>query len=198
MADHGWNRHGQRIEDYRDVHNVGRGPTFYAFRKFVTKKMGVREQDFQGKPHKVIFSKFSSKNPSRRVSFEKQIQAVRAAFSDDLVVVEEHVLSELSLSEQVQLATETSVFVSVVGGSACTASFLPRGSSVILFFNDVNEFTGRSPRKDFPSMIDWDWWENASYLQVQWLPMRTMDLDVDLRALTEVIRGVITNRDALM
>lgn len=188
LTDHGWNRHGQRFEDYKDAHNSGRGPFFFAFRNYVTHSMKINEEVSLGRPHKVVFSTYSSKNPSRRLGFQKQIQTLRNAFSSDEVVVEDYILSELPLEKQVKLATETAVFVSVVGGSACTATFLPRGSSVILFFNDVNEFVDHAPRKDFPSMIDWDFFNNASYLRVHWLPLSTMDGELDLKVLTEIIR----------
>ena len=196
LTDHGWNRHGQRIEDYRDVHNIGRGPLFFAFRNYVIHNMGIREQDTLQRPHKVVFSKLSSKNPARRTSFEKQVLSLRSSFSSDEVTVEGHVLSKMPLQEQVKLATETTVFISVVGGSACIGTFLPRGSTIILFFNDVGgEFVDHATRKDFPSMIDWDFWNNASHLRVHWLPISTMEKDSNLQALTELIRSDISTFD---
>jgi len=190
LTDHGWNRHGQRIEDYRDVHNVGRGPTFFAFRNHVIRRIGIVEGHNPQRQHTIVFSRLSSKNPARCRAFEKQIASTRSAFSVDGVIVEGHVLSELSMEEQVKLATETTVFVSVVGGSACVGTFLPRGSTIILFFNDADgDFVDHAKSKDFPAMIDWDFWNNASYLRVHWLPMSTMEDEMSLEALTELIRS---------
>ena len=193
LTDHGWNRHGQRIEDYRDSHNVGRGPLFFAFRNYMIQKMGIIEQGEWRPPRKIVFSILSSKNPARRLSFEKQIASLRSAFSDKEVAVEGHILSKMSLQEQVQLLTETTVFVSVVGGSACIGTFLPRGSSVVLFFNDIgDEFVDHATRKDFPQMIDWDFWNNASYLRVHWLPMSGIaaaEGKASPQALNELIRS---------
>ena len=195
LTDHGWNRHGQRIEDYRDSHNVGRGPLFFAFRNFMIRKMGIIEQSELGPPRKIVFSVLSSKNPARRLSFEKQIAYLRSAFSDKEVAVEGHVLSKMSLQSQVKLLTETTVFISVVGGSACIGTFLPRGSSVILFFNDIgDEYVDHATRKDFPQMIDWDFWTNASYLRVHWLPMSAIaaaEGKSSPQALNELIRSEI-------
>jgi hypothetical protein len=192
LTDHGWNRHGQRMEDYRDVHNVGRGPLFFEFRNYVLGNLGIVEQEPLKPPYKVVFSALSSKNPIRRQSFQNQMDALRGAFSDKDLIVENHVFSTLNVKEQIQLATETAVFVSVVGGSASVATFLPRGSSVILFFNDVNEFTDHSSRKDFPSMIDWDFWNSAAHLRVHWMPMKSMNETVNHNALVELVKSELS------
>jgi hypothetical protein len=92
------------------------------------------------------------------------------------------VLSELSLAQQITVVQETSIFITVIGGAASTAMFLQRNSCLILYYNDMDDFVrgSQGDKTTMPSMLDWDFWNNASYLRVHWLPMKSMDSDQDL------------------
>jgi hypothetical protein len=184
LTDHGLKRHGQGVKDYRHVHNAGRGSQLYKFRNHVLRHMGFLpnqevESTRKTKPFQAVFSINSSTNPSRRRDFARQLAVVRSYFASELSV-QELAMARLPLMEQLLLITETSIFVSVVGGATSTAAFLSRGSCLILYFNDLDDFVSRAG-EDRPSMMDWDFWNNASYLRVHWLPIKSMNEDGDLK-----------------
>jgi hypothetical protein len=196
LTDHGLKRHGQGIDDYNHVHNVGRGAHFYQFRNHILRHMGIVQSASDRlttlkKPYQTVFSVNSSKNPSRRRDFSKQVAMVRASFSQDELLLKEVSMSQLPLSEQLQLVTETSIFVSVIGGATSTATFLPAGSSIVLFFNDMDDFVD-NVKDGRPNMMDWDFWNNASYLRVHWLPIKSMDEVADLESFRLLIQHEIS------
>lgn len=70
-----------------------------------------------------------------------------------------------------------------------TATFLPRGASLIVFYNpsggfdfDAFALNGRAAR------LDWDLLNNASHLRVHWLPITTMNSPEDLELLLQLVR----------
>jgi hypothetical protein len=217
LTDHGYKKHGQLIDDYRTMHNVGKGSTFWGFRTFMLDQYSksrtgmdwttTQRHLFQpGREFPLIItvSINSSNNPSRRHDFGKQIEAIvkslaMADIGSDQVIVRTIVLESLSLEKQLQMILESSLFISVIGGAASTATFLKRNSCLILFFDDVNDFVKGAPPPpplalpagDMPNMMDWDWWNNASYLRVHWLPIKTMDEEIDLQILATLIRNEI-------
>jgi hypothetical protein len=222
LTDHGYKKHGQLIDDYRTMHNVGKGSTFWDFRTFMLDQYRnsgtamdwttTQRHLFQpGREFPLIItvSINSSNNPSRRHDFGKQIKAMitsltMADIGSDQVIVRTVVLGTLSLEKQLQIILESSIFISVIGGAVSTATFLKRNSCLILFFDDVNDFvkgapppppplalTGGSSVGDMPNMMDWDWWNNASYLRVHWLPIKTMDEEIDFQILATLIRNEI-------
>jgi dihydrofolate reductase len=141
-------------------------------------------------PFRITFSINSSNNPSRQRDFPQQIAAVSEALSSDevAVVVQSVTMGELSLEEQLQIVKESSIFISVIGGAASTATFLERDSCLILFFDDVDDFVKGSGDPLMPNMMDWDVWNHAaSYLRVHWLPIKTMDDKLDLEILVKLI-----------
>ena len=75
-------------------------------------------------------------------------------------------LYKLSIEEQVQLTAEASIFISVCGGGAVTAMFLPKGASLLLYFNE-NPSVIR--RHDTPARLDWDLLNNIGYIRVHLL-----------------------------
>ena len=87
-------------------------------------------------------------------------------------------LRTLSLSEQVQLAATTSIFVTTCGGGAVTATFLPRGATLIVFYDAAGglDFASLSNNQK-PARLDWDLlnYAAAAHLRVHWLPLNTMD-----------------------
>ena len=135
----------------------------------------------------------SSNNPSRRKDFAKQIAAVKQevpTFSVGSVQ-----LDALQLNEQLDTLIDAHVFISVIGGSASFAMFLERNSCVILFFNDKDDFVNGygGKKQDMPTMMDFDFWNNAAYLHVHWLPMSTMDTENDITILTQLIQNCLSN-----
>jgi hypothetical protein len=189
LTDHGINKHGQLLSDYKQVHNVGRGPMFWDFRNFMLGKMGIANRT---RPFKITFSIFSSRNPSRRRSFEKQIQLAKQLYqpkSKEGVVVQSVIMWELSLQEQLAVVHDSAVFISVIGGSASTAMFLQKDTSLILYYNDIDDLVKGAEDEQMANRMDWDFWNNASYLRVHWLSILSMDEERDLKAFSRLLQS---------
>ena len=99
--------------------------------------------------------------------------------------VQGRVFYNLTLAEQLEIVTKTSILVTYSGGGAVTAMFLPRGASVILLY------TKKHPKKGAPTAnttttttttsssqledelpdayLDWDLFNSLSHLRVHWL-----------------------------
>ncbi len=156
--------------------------------------MKIEEGARQRSRRRISFSINSSTNPFRRKDFSKQIAAVNDAFPNNTEVeVKTYEKAGLTLEEQIESAMDTSVFVSVIGGSTSIASFLPRGSTLILFFNDENSFVGKTRKKDtMPTMMDYDFWNNAAYVRVHWLPTGSMDEALGIQTLVRLIENELS------
>ncbi|KAL7559063.1 hypothetical protein ACA910_018417 [Epithemia clementina (nom. ined.)] len=183
LTDHGFTRHGQNLDDYQRVHNAGRGATFYNFRSFMLNNLQVPASNTR---RKVVFSINSTNNVHRKKDFRHQIAALRSHIQHVTIIAVE--LSQLSLRDQVELVADAAVFVSVVGGSTSVATLLPRGAAVVLYFCTEDSFVGKTKTKNFPTMMDFDFWNNASYLRLHWLPTGSMDESQDLAFLVQLIR----------
>ena len=86
-----------------------------------------------------------------------------------------------------EIASQTSIFITGCGGGAVTATFLPKGASVILYYVEDggvrnNKNTGT------PARLDWDLFNNFGYLKVHWLPKGTMQSETDLKALAVLVQ----------
>lgn len=196
LNDHGRNKHGSLAADYTAMRNVGRGPEFYRFRNFMLRNMGIDETSVLTSPFQIVLSLNSSSNPTRMYSFEAQIAKLQQSFEPADVVVRPLVLADLPLKQQLQVVTETVVYISVMGGSAVFASFLPRGSTVVLFFNDAHDWVIDEETRDpiLPVKMDWDFFNNAAYLRVHWFPVSTMNTEADMKVLVSTIRNDIEKR----
>jgi len=61
------------------------------------------------------------------------------------------------LLEQVEIISTASILVTVCGGGAVSAMFLPKGASLFTFFN---EDEGR---------LDWDYFNHLGYIRSHWM-----------------------------
>jgi hypothetical protein len=189
LTDHGINKHGQLLNDYKQAHNVGRGPMFWDFRNFMLGKMGIANRI---SPFKITFSIFSSRNPSRRRSFEKQIQLAKQLYqpnNKEGVVVQSMLMWKLSLQEQLAVVHDSAVFISVMGGSTSTAMFLQKDTSLILYYNDIDDLVKVPGDEQMANQMDWDFWNNASCLRVHWLSILSMDEERDLKAFSRLLQS---------
>ncbi len=189
LTDHGIKTHGWEEDDYKYTHNHGRGSQLWDFRNFMISNIlgDSKPTEIQGPPFKITFSIKSSHSERRGLDFAKQMQAVKSSLPKDLVEVQAYELKELSLEEQVRVATESSVFISVCGGGAVTATFLPRDASIILYF-DATGGAKDNIKTNTSARLDWDFFEHASYLRTNWLPTETMDNDKELEVLVEILK----------
>ena len=165
-------------------HNLGRGAIFRDFRDFMVNNLGVPSPP---RPNKITFSTHSSRGFERSLGFETQIAAIKRALPVSLEV-QNVTLKDLSLPEQMRVALESAVFVTVCGGGAVTATFLPPGSTLIVYYPEDGGFdfwnynyTYNLPQYNYqrqPARLDWDLLSNAAHLKVHWLPLKTMEEDV--------------------
>jgi hypothetical protein len=91
------------------------------------------------------------------------------------------------MKEQLEIASQASIFITSCGGGAVTSMFMPRGSSIIMYYMEdggviANKLTGK------PARLDWDLFNNIAYLKVHWLPAGTMETESDIKALFLLIQ----------
>jgi hypothetical protein len=180
LSDHGTDKgHGWEELDYTIAYNLGRGGQFWQFRNFMMKNIGIASPEAlidPREPLKVFFSANSSEKMHRSMSFAFEMKRLLDALESrshelDLppVEVERYQFSEFSVKEQVKMVSKAAVFITTCGGGAVTATFLPRGASLLVYFPgkggvENNKWSGK------PARLDWDYFNNLGYLRVSWLP----------------------------
>lgn len=198
LTDHGTNKlHGWEEADYQTTHNHGRGGMMYEFRNFMLQNIGLPIELNHQPPFRVVFSENSSNIRRRNIDYTMQKQLLEQSFHPSYVSVESYVFADISLEEQLQIASQTSIFVTACGGGAVTSMFLPRGSSVIMYYLEDGSMANNVPTGK-PARLDWDLFNNLAYLKVHWLPAGTMQSGADLQALLLLIQheldGLIRER----
>jgi hypothetical protein len=189
LTDHGTKAHGWEPKDYTTTHNTGRGTALYAFRNFLMQNLKLPDQPLQKQaPHVITFSVLSSHSFTRSQNYNTQMNAVKSTFSTDELVVHGHVMEKMSVQEQVTLAGKSAIFVTSSGGGAVTATFLPRGASLIIYYvgdgsRENNKVTGK------PARLDWDLFNHMSYIRVHWLPVKNMNTPQGLETFLQLIRN---------
>jgi len=198
LTDHGTSKlHGWEEKDYQSTQNHGRGGMIYEFRNFMLTNMGIPIALNHKPPFRVIFSEKSSNIGHRNLDFSRQKELLKQSFHPSYVSVESYIFSDMSLKEQLEISSQASIFITSCGGGAVTSMFMPRGSSVIMYYLESggvigNKLTGK------PARLDWDLFNNLAYLKLHWLPAGTMKTDYDIKALFLLIQheleGLIRER----
>ena len=170
MTDHGIKLHGWQPKDYETSHNTNRGGSLYRFRNYMMRNIGVstaplqRNTDRKAK-FKIVFSTYSSSIWPRRTDFKMHSSLLEKKLGQKYDMDIQRVsLAKLSLVEQVELMSTTSILITVCGGGATTALFLPKGAALFVFFNDEEGI------KLTPARLDWDMFNNLGYIRTHWLP----------------------------
>lgn len=184
LTDHGKADHGWYPKQADPVHNIGRGAQYYRFRNYMLRNMGLavevprqrRQQNEQQEiEFRIILNGNSSRDAERRVDFQPQLNSLKLAFPTTEVV--SVTMKELDLMQQLELISQSpkhTIFVSTNGGGSMTGFFLPRGSSVIFYYNEQSGFDYDAYKlTGGPALLDWDLFNNLSYLRVHWLPIGT-------------------------
>lgn len=189
LTDHGLTKaHGWEENDYKTVQNAGRGGALFQFRNFMLRNMNMDPDAVltaASKPYRIVFSQKSSDIWIRNMDFERQIELVKENFPDALV--ENYIFKEMTLQEQLDVAVNTAVYITLCGGGAVTAMFLPAGASVILYYaTDGGTYNGKMNHK--PALLDWDLFNAMSHLRVHWMPRNTMKSSMEETALVMLIR----------
>lgn len=190
-TDHGLKQaHGWQKGDYDLSHNAGRGPVLTGFRNFMMRNIGMDPMQTvrQEPPFVITISPSSSKDPDRKHSFNKQIDALRAAFPDEKEVTIQTVnFSKLTIEEQIQIASESAVMIGACGGGAFTNMFMSKGSGMVLYYPEKP----RGPQHNYPARLDFDYFNNQGYTRVHWLPTGTMNFPEDLDILVKLVQNEI-------
>ena len=193
LTDHGFDKaHGWVMEDYEFTHNHGRGGLMRAFRNFAVQNLHLpplKKNRQPHDPHRIVFSVNSSDIPARIVDFSTQIDLVQRHVPGSKV--EAHVFQHLSLPEQIDIARQTSIFVTICGGGAVTGMFLPPGATVILFYHERGGVKAGKHGNVFthtPALLDWDLFSAMSHVRVHWMPRVAMDSLSDQMAFVALIR----------
>mmetsp|Transcript_14027 Transcript_14027/g.35293 ORF Transcript_14027/g.35293 Transcript_14027/m.35293 type:complete len:547 (+) Transcript_14027:158-1798(+) len=198
LTDHGTSKlHGWEEGDYQTTQNHGRGGLLYEFRNFMLTNLGIPVELNHKPPFRIVFSEKSSSIGQRNFDFSGHKALLQKSFHPSYVSVESYVFSEMSIREQLEVASQASIFITSCGGGAVTSMFMPRGSSVIMYYLEDggaigNKLTGK------PARLDWDLFNNMAYLKVHWLPAGTMSKEYDVKALLLLIQheleGLIRER----
>eukprot|EP00536_Pseudo-nitzschia_multiseries_P014408 jgi/Psemu1/291431/fgenesh1_pg.697_\ len=210
---HGWmmNREKHSL-DVALAQNVGRGPQLYAFRNFVLRNMGlepfpsstITAGDAATQPpitFRIVLNAHSSTYLDRSFGLEEQREALSKAFpatTDGSVStsISTVTLADLPLREQLELISQPTrpnehiIFVSANGGGTMTAFFLPRGSSMILYYNERGgrDYFSNGKNTGGQAMLDWDLMNNLGYVRTHWLPIGSMNEPEGLDALVQLVR----------
>ena len=198
LMDHGMRDHGWMLRDPASgldlvPHNIGRGGIFHDFRNFLLENMGFSSAlPPPSVRNKITFSTYSSRGFERSLGFENQTTIVNQALMNhhqqEKIQVQSITMKDLSLEEQMRVATESAVFVTVSGGGAVTATFLPPGSTLIVYYLEDGGFDFWKYNYTFtPARLDWDLLANAAHLKVHWLPIKSMESKEDLNILKHLV-----------
>lgn len=197
-TDHGQKLHGWGPKDYQSSHNTNRGAQLYRFRNFMMENIGVSTaplQNMGGKKakFKILFSVDSSSIGNRKTRFDKHFSSLQKSSLKEKydLDIQRSYLPDLNLVEQVELVSTTSIYITVCGGGAVSATFLPKGAALFIFFHE-EEGTGKTPAR-----LDWDYFNHISYVRTHWLPRMkktvkmagsaTGPLEVDFEAFVRLI-----------
>jgi hypothetical protein len=170
LTDHGVNSHGFLNTDFFQPENIGRGPQLARFRDHLLRNanltlMDLSSGEVRAKPYKVTFSLLSSKYPDRRLNFSNEMAAVADRFGSR-IIMEGIAMWNHSILQQMEFASQSAIYVSVVGGGTFPAYFLPKGASLILY---ASREIG---------MLDWDLWTNYRDVHTHWLDLDAMNVEV--------------------
>ena len=201
LTDHGLKQHGEMASDYQMAHNVGRGLLLYQFRNYIFRNLQIPHKRDDNErltttkmttPYNMLVS-VSQSILSERHDFTEQVQLLRNTFPPEQLSVEQVDLSALSSwRDRIVSAAQSHFYLSVMGGgeSILPALFLPRGATLILFFNDQQEYVrGKKRTSTRPVMLNWDVWQHLSHVRVHWMPLRTRNNPQDREVLLSLIRN---------
>jgi hypothetical protein len=203
LTDHGRHDHGWEPKRSWIPHNLGSGRQFHAFSSFVNgnvgKAFGVPPTESTplskaSKPQ-ISFSLMSSQDWDRRLDFALQIEALRKELSTDEATIRSYTLWNMTLQEQLNAVSSSNIFITACGGGSMTATFLPRGSTLIIFYNPTGglDFETLKPN-GLPARLDWDLLNNAAHLRVHWLPTASMNEDRGLQLFLRLVKHEIGAR----
>lgn len=166
--------HGRTPDPSNANCNAGLGPLWWQFRSRVLERARVPGGPPPCAAPRVLLA--TTLSPGKR---EGANWAELAAFLRHQLgataVVDTPDLPALPVRDQLAVTASAAVFVSACGGGASTATFLPRGATVLLFCGGITK--GSPWRRD-----DWPVFENLAYARVHYV-----DVHIDAESHTFTI-----------
>jgi hypothetical protein len=158
-------------------------------------------------PFNVIFAMSSTESSSRNVNFDPYMYRVKQMFPSNMslynstasslffptttttettttipaVNVQGYKFQDYSLKNQIEIVSQSAIYVTACGGGTVTAIFLPRGASLIIFYLEDGGIASNRNTNE-PARLDWDMWNNINYIRVHWIPVGTSFLRNDQQA----------------
>lgn len=188
LTDHGLKDHGWLMpKETHSVQNTAKGALLYQFRNHMLKNLNLPIVPPKELPPKIILSAHSSGDNQRDIHFENEERILTQAFPT--ISVQSVTLSSMSMREQVELVSQAQVFVSMCGGGAMTATFLPKGATLILYYAESGgyDFSNNFNLTGDPALLDWDLFNNMAHVRVHWLPIGTIHTPEGLQMLRSLI-----------
>ena len=86
----------------------------------------------------------------------------------------------------VRVAMNSAIYITMCGGGAVTAMFLPEGSSAILYYKEDGGIE-KGRKTQAPALLDWDVWNNMAWIRTHWMPTARMRLPSEVEALIKLV-----------
>ena len=174
LTDHGPTKlHGWQKDDYDEIFNHGRGPLLLEFRNYMLQNIGIPwETPMVNKDEKFRITFATNSSRFRVTDFQTHVDALNQSVLSDEIEIHRYKMSDLSLKDQVSIASNSAIYITAAGGGAVTGMFLPEGASLIVFYA-VDGGRIRNKPTGLPALLDFDILNNLSYIQVHWIPMPT-------------------------
>ena len=142
--------------------SIGRAPQWYRFRRFLLQNVwGPSEGCAIADAIPRGYITFSLSGRSSRTNevwhFTEEIERARHIYGEEAVRVVD--MSTHSVREQTEIAANSAVYLTNHGGVGATSIFLPKGSSVIVYWHGKD-------RKDS------HWYESAGYIHTNWISVK--------------------------
>ena len=102
--------------------------------------------------------------------YQSEKSKIQASVSN--VIIEQHVMKNISLHDQLSISSRTTIYISICGGGAVSAMFVPKGGSIILYYFEDSGLTNGKPNHQ-PALLDFDLFNAMSHARVHWLPYRS-------------------------
>jgi len=182
LTDHGKASHGKHASDYSHMHNYGRGQVLFGFRNFILKNTdaSLPSHVSSTSPIRITFSLHSSSSKYRNLDFASQIAAL-TTLPDSHVRVQAYQFSQLSMEEEIQTISRSSILITACGGGAVSSMFLPRGATLIVFYAEQKDRFANAK-------LDFDYLNNMGYVRTHWLPTKNMHEQTSLDSFVQLIK----------
>ena len=172
LTDHGPTKlHGWQRDDYDEVFNHGRGPLLFEFRNYMMQNIGIPlESPFVDRDAKLMITFATNSSRFRITDFQPHVDALNQSVLSNEIEIHRYKMSDLSLKDQVSIASNSAIYITASGGGAVTGMFLPEGACLIVFYAADG---GRLQNKPtgLPALLDFDLLNNLSHIRVHWIPM---------------------------